>query len=235
MWCEVFLRLLLAHVIGDFVLQTDGWCGKKLRYGLTSWHIYVHSLIIFLLSWCVLWSWSAWWIAIVVGGSHLLIDALKRRDGLWPFLWDQAGHIGILVMVGYSVFKKGLFGELCWDTYYMLCLIVFLLNAKPANILIKLLLGAYSVNVVDNDEKGEGEARIQSGKLIGNIERWLIIIFILCEQYEAVGFLIAAKSIIRYKEGDTQKTEYVLAGTLLSVFIAVISGLVLAFRFSQAN
>lgn len=49
----------------------------------------------------------------------------------------------------------------------------------------------------------------------------------LCGQHEAIGFLIAAKSIIRYKDGDISKTEYVLAGTLISVFIAVISGLLL--------
>ena len=39
--------------------------------------------------------------------------------------------------------------------------------------------------------------------------------------------MIATKSIIRYKDGDTPKTEYVLAGTLISVFAAVISGLLL--------
>lgn len=34
MWCEIVLRLILAHVVGDFVLQTDEWCGKKMKYGL---------------------------------------------------------------------------------------------------------------------------------------------------------------------------------------------------------
>ena len=77
------------------------------------------------------------------------------------------------------------------------------------------------------ENKKENKDEIQSGKLIGNIERWLIVIFIICGQYDAIGFLIAAKSIIRYKEGDTGKTEYVLAGTLISVFIAVISGMLL--------
>lgn len=224
MWCEIFLRLLLAHVVGDFVFQTDEWCEKKLKYGLKGRHIYLHAVIVFLLSWLTLWSWSAWWIAVVVGVSHLIIDALKKHDGLWPFLLDQIGHLMILLVSGYIISKKSLYGDLCWNTYEMLYLLVFLLNAKPANILIKLLLKAYSVEVAFKQEEN---ARIQSGKLIGNIERWLIVIFVLYQQYEAIGFLIAAKSIIRYKEGDTEKTEYVLAGTLLSVFIAVISGLVL--------
>jgi hypothetical protein len=44
------------------------------------------------------------------------------------------------------------------------------------------------------------------------------------QHYEALGLLIAAKSIIRFSEKDTEKTEYVLAGTLMSIFIAVLAG-----------
>ena len=51
--------------------------------------------------------------------------------------------------------------------------------------------------------------------------------FVILEQYEAVGFLLAAKSIIRFKDTETSKTEYVLAGTLISVAVAVACGLVI--------
>ena len=37
--------------------------------------------------------------------------------------------------------------------------------------------------------------------------------------------MIAAKSIIRFGDSQTNKSEYVLAGTLLSIFIAVMAGL----------
>ena len=46
-------------------------------------------------------------------------------------------------------------------------------------------------------------------------------------QYEAIGFLIAAKSILRFSEaskGD-EKSEYVLTGTLLSLAIALCLGI----------
>lgn len=227
MWCEIFLRLALAHVVGDFVFQTDKWCKKKLVAGLRGYHVYVHGLIVFVLSWGALWSWSAWWIAGIVGISHFIIDIFKKRNGLWPFVLDQLGHIVCLIVFGYIAYIKGLYSNICFDTYYVKSALLFLLNTKPANILIKLLLKSYSVNIGDESENNLSENRIRAGKLIGNIERWLIIIFILSEQYDAIGFLIAAKSIIRYKEGDTQKTEYVLAGTLLSVFFAVVSGILL--------
>ena len=90
----------------------------------------------------------------------------------------------------------------------------------------------YSVNLTQSAEcqvenMEEDNKYLRSGKLIGTVERWLILIFMLANQYEAIGFLIAAKSIVRYKEGAVSKTEYVLAGTLLSVFWAVVGGVLL--------
>jgi hypothetical protein len=61
--------------------------------------------------------------------------------------------------------------------------------------------------------------------LIGTIERWLILVFILLGRYEVIGFLIAAKSIIRFGNDNRNETEYFLAGTLLSIAIAVGCGL----------
>lgn len=228
MYSEIFIRMALAHVIGDFVFQTDKWCSKKMECGLMSCHLYVHSLIISLLTWGALWSWSAWWIAIVIGTSHLIVDALKKSNGLWSFLLDQSVHIIFIGIFGYIAADRGIYGNLCFDSTILLYPLILLLNTKPANIMIKLLLREYSIADIGNKDHGEHDSGILSGKLIGNLERWLIIIFILCKQFDAIGFLIAAKSIIRYKEGAIGKTEYVLAGTLLSVFLAVISGLLLS-------
>lgn len=47
----------------------------------------------------------------------------------------------------------------------------------------------------------------------------------LMQHYEALGLLIAARSIIRFGDAQTRKSEYVLAGTLLSIFIAVVAWL----------
>jgi len=51
---------------------------------------------------------------------------------------------------------------------------------------------------------------LNAGRLIGNIERVLTLTLLLMMQYEAVGFIIAAKSILRYEGVKTSKTEYVL-------------------------
>lgn len=105
---------------------------------------------------------------------------------------------------------------------YVAVVVAAIICWKPANILIKLVLKHYSVNVPKDNADG-----FNAGALIGTIERWLLLVFVCMQRYDALGLLIAAKSIIRYSEKDTAKTEYVLAGTLLSIFIAVIAGLLL--------
>lgn len=47
-----------------------------------------------------------------------------------------------------------------------------------------------------------------AGRLIGIVGRFLVLALIILGEYEAVGLIIAAKSILRFN--DTQKSEYVL-------------------------
>jgi hypothetical protein len=61
----------------------------------------------------------------------------------------------------------------------------------------------------------------EGGKLIGWLERFLFLSFLLAGNYSALGFVMATKGIVRYgeiKEAKDQKVaEYVLVGTMLSV------------------
>ena len=103
--------------------------------------------------------------------------------------------------------------------YYVVMSIAIIVCWKPSNIFIKLMLKHYSVNMPEDQGSG-----FNAGSLIGNIERWLILAFVIMQRYEAIGLLIAAKSIIRFGDAQTRKSEYVLAGTLMSIFIAVLAG-----------
>lgn len=80
------------------------------------------------------------------------------------------------------------------------------------------------------DEKDTGiDSLKNAGKWIGMIERLLVFVFIISGNFNAVGFLLTAKSVFRF--GDLSKaknmklTEYVLIGTLLSFGIAILVGL----------
>jgi uncharacterized protein DUF3307 len=65
------------------------------------------------------------------------------------------------------------------------------------------------------------------GATIGALERLLIVAFILVGAEAAVGFVIAAKTLARFKQLDDRGfAEYYLLGTLASVSVAVFTALV---------
>lgn len=69
-----------------------------------------------------------------------------------------------------------------------------------------------------------------AGKYIGWIERGLILTFVVGGYGDAIGFLIAAKALARYPEIKADEkghfAEYFLVGTLTSVGLALLGGLV---------
>jgi hypothetical protein len=64
------------------------------------------------------------------------------------------------------------------------------------------------------------------GRLIGALERVLLFAVVIAGSYEALGFIIAAKGLIRSREFESNRdmTEYFLIGSLASVLIALATG-----------
>ena len=222
-----FLLLqLIAHTISDFYLQTNKSCADKAKKGFKSPKLYIHALITFLCAWLLSFSFNFWWVALIIAVSHLLVDTMKcyasKCKGI--FFIDQLIHLTVIVAVCY-LWKSNLpqwvsgVGE-----EYIALLLGVLICVKPSNIIIKEIFKAANIKVnkgSDDDDTGDLP---NAGKLIGNVERLLSLLFVLLGQYEAVGFIIAAKSILRFAEGDKAKSEYVLIGTLLSFSIAIFVG-----------
>lgn len=66
------------------------------------------------------------------------------------------------------------------------------------------------------------------GKLIGYIERLLVILLTYYSSYPAIAFIVTAKSIARFKQLDDRDwAEYFLLGTLTSIFIGIMFGILL--------
>lgn len=225
----LFLSLLLAHVIGDFYLQNDKYCAQKEERKFKSWFLYIHSFIIGGVSWVVVPVCDFGLYALAIAFSHLTIDVIKTYSpkGLWIFVIDQIAHLAILVIVAFLFDTTAELPIQSMDCNEIFSIPIFILAVllciKPANILIKLILKQYQVGETQSCENIKN-----AGALIGNLERILTIIFVIIGQYEAIGFIIAAKSILRFKDTDTAKTEYVLAGTFLSFGIALLCGLMAA-------
>lgn len=77
-----------------------------------------------------------------------------------------------------------------------------------------------------NQEVEEGQIDLPEynrGKTIGSIERLLMLVVVGVGSYEALGFLIAAKGLIRTKEFENRDyVEYFIVGSLASVLVALL-------------
>jgi len=76
----------------------------------------------------------------------------------------------------------------------------------------------------DNAESREKELNL--GRIIGYLERLIVVVLVANGRFESLGFLLAAKGLVRAKEHDTDRdfAEYVLVGTLLSAVCALLIG-----------
>lgn len=228
----IFIPLILAHLLGDFILQPNSWVADKEKKKGKSFYLYVHVLLHTVLAFVFLWNIKLWWIALIIGITHYLIDCAKltfqkaTTQRTW-FFFDQLAHI--LIIIALSIFY---FPYFIWEDFFNRCslelltAIVFL--TVPTSILIKTVISIWTPDPAEQN-KLETDSLVNAGKYIGILERLLVFVFILVNHWEGVGFMIAAKSIFRFSDLAQAKqrklTEYVLIGTLLSFGIAVLTGI----------
>lgn len=227
-----FILQFIAHLLLDYFFQTDRLAQKKNSIGFKSGFLYWHGLLCFGLSWLFSMQINFIWGALIIGISHFLIDGFKHRLnkhrhlGRYAFFIDQGLHIVILAGVVFWFNQwKGIDPAIfSWiDIRYLLIVTGYMVCLKPANIFIREVFLATDIQVTSDNEMPN------AGKVIGVLERILTLTLIIALQFQAVGFLIAAKSILRYRNEETLKTEYVLIGTMLSFGIAVIAGIIINF------
>jgi hypothetical protein len=221
---NVLIRLILAHLLSDFLFQTKTMVANK---KWLSKYMLGHITLVFAFTALLGWNLS---IAAIIAVFHWLIDGLKQeaqKRKYWSetalFLGDQFLHIGIITLV-WAIFS-GICGPLLHAvcspfTHYQISLILlgYVLVSTPIGFLIK--------HATANLHMGSEGNISQGGKLIGIFERMIILTFVLLGQYSAIGFLITGKSILRYagKEDDHLRSEYILVGTMMSYSLCIIVG-----------
>lgn len=228
----IFIPLILAHLLGDFILQPNSWVADKEKKKGNSIYLYIHILLHILLAFVFLWDRNLWWIALTVGVSHFLIDWAKlqfqtaKTKRTWFFI-DQIAHlfvIGMISIIYFPFFR--------WEDFFNLrnleLITAFVFLTVPSSILIKTIISIWTPVTIEHS-KIQTESLVNAGKYIGILERLLVFVFILVNHWEGVGFMIAAKSVFRFSDLAEAKqrklTEYVLIGTLLSFGIAVLTGI----------
>lgn len=231
---QILILQLIAHLSSDFIFQSDLWSRHKRRYGFLSKTLYWHAFLVFMFSYVLSFQWDFIPFSITIALTHLLIDGYKIKLGnirigkrkpfkRFTFFIDQFLHltiIGLAVYIFNKYYYLNSYMTVPLTKHQLLIILGYLICLKPSNILIKEVFGAYKLKSISNP----GTDLLNAGKLIGNIERVLTLTLLILGQYEAIGFLIAGKSILRYEGVKTAKTEYVLIGTLLSFGIAIVTG-----------
>lgn len=235
----ILIKLIIAHFLSDFVLQSDSWVNHRKEKGKVSRYLYMHSAIAGLLSYVLIAKWNWWYVPVVVFVSHAVIDIWKdskSKNKATMLLLDQGLHLITLVLFwlflvnGWKAFSSG-FIQLFNNQNILLTFLAYLIILWPSGILIREITANWRKQI--EPDQGENDSLNNAGKWIGFLERILVLTFVLLSQFEAIGFLIAAKSILRLNPNDQNKTrkytEYVLFGTLISFTITIIIGLLMGY------
>ncbi len=245
----VLFQLVLAHLIGDFFLQFKHWVTHKETHFLRSKYLYYHFGVHFVFTWLLLGKIEYGFVAFSLAVIHLLIDVVKIKTQnlvekkyynnlkkitsfrIKIFIVDQLAHLMILGLFWLGIIHQievfsTLASTLFSKYYFLLLLIVFSTVTLPVAIVIHIVTQKWQQQLTTVDEDGLDQA----GMWIGIIERVIVLILVLANSYEAIGFLIAAKSFLRFSENRlaestiNKKSEYILIGTLMSFGSAIVLG-----------
>ncbi|MFC4721618.1 DUF3307 domain-containing protein [Geojedonia litorea] len=226
----LFIKLLLAHVIGDFVFQPLKWVkdkeANKHRSKYLYWHILVHLLAVIVVLKADFYYWLGILIIIV---THFGIDVLKLHlstKGKQRLLFglDQLAHLIVIALVVrlYEPYTIDL--DTLFTTQLLLFVTCIICITKVSSIIMKVIISKWKL-----EEDMNEESLADAGAYIGILERLFVFAFIIMNYWEGIGFLIAAKSVFRFgdlsRAKDRKLTEYILIGTLISFGLAIAFGL----------
>ncbi|KIQ17310.1 hypothetical protein RT99_19475 [Flavobacterium sp. MEB061] len=227
----LFIKLLLAHLLGDFIWQPNSWVADKETKKHKSIYLYFHILLHGILAAVLVWEIAFIPYAILIAISHGIIDLIKlnfqqnKTKRTW-FIADQIAHILVLIAI-VLLYQNKTINFIWFDNQFWILITGFLFITKPTSIFIKTIISIWSP---ESQDSNQDNSLANAGNYIGILERLFVFCFILTGHFEAIGFLLAAKSIFRFgdlKEAKDRKlTEYVLIGTLISFGVAITLGLI---------
>lgn len=230
----ILLKLILAHLLGDFLLQPNSWVAAKQKQKILAWQMYVHAFIHFALIIVLVYQKEFIKWAALLAAMHLIVDILKsyvqkdQTKRLW-FFADQLFHFSIILLVWSWSQSTFVIAEILRDGKFLLLITCIYALSQPVSVLIHSVISRWKPDTI-SEEPGSLE---NAGKYIGILERLFVFAFTVTGNWAAIGFLLTAKSVFRFgdlKESKDRKlTEYVLIGTLLSFGIAFLIGIIYSY------
>jgi Protein of unknown function (DUF3307) len=227
----LLIKLFLAHLLGDFVFQPTKWVAAKEQHQLKAWQLYVHVLIHGLILLVLVWDRTFILPGIIIVVSHFAFDVLKLRlqkpssKRLW-FLIDQSLHTAVLILVWFWVANPTIDFGVLNDPHVLVIITAIVFLTTPTSVIVKNTISKWTPT---SHLYPSADSLENAGRYIGILERLFVFVFVVSNNWEGIGFLIAAKSIFRFgdlkESSDLKLTEYILIGTLLSFGIAFGIGL----------
>lgn len=243
-----FLGLYLSHLLTDFVLQSDRMIADKKRSSALAYaghgaiHFFSAALFLgFAIPGLAL-RWGFYASILGLALVHLGIDGLKIRlvrsetfaDGAATFLGDQVIHALTVFLTAWMITRPpvwALFAKLQWVQSAiekpLVVAVVYVGVIFGGGYVIRFLTRPLTKQ--DMSILGETTNEMQNaGMYIGWLERFVVLTALVLQSPATVGLILTAKSIARYPEMKSVRfAEYFLIGTLLSMSLGIIGGLIL--------
>ncbi|OFO29887.1 hypothetical protein HMPREF3051_05540 [Fusobacterium sp. HMSC064B11] len=233
--------LISVHLLADFLFQTSAYSEKKkkiLKPLLLRCLIYFIVFEIVLLT--ILQFKKAILLGMIISISHLLINFIKnkleksfpqRRLQIWIFSINQLIHFFIIIVMYYILNLENSVSNLyvklqAYENFKIIILYisVFSIIFEPASVFIRKLFTSISSKTYPKENLEE----LKAGNIIGKLERIIIAILLLNNQFGVIGFVLTAKSIARFKQMENRNfAEKYLIGTLTSFLIVLVTVLIL--------
>jgi hypothetical protein len=248
---RALLSLYLAHLLTDFVFQSNRLVAQKrrgafsayLRHGLIH---YLSAVVIngFLLRGSII-SLRTHIVIAALTVVHLLIDFAKIKlaskfpvcDGSRAYVSDQALHFFTVCLAAWFLTPALPFGELgaalqnfrAIPNRFLAVPVIYVGVVFGGGYLIRVLVRSLAEGLKGHSPDRPSEQLQNAGLYIGWLERFLVVTALLLQSPATVGLILTAKSIARYPEFKSERfAEYFLIGTLLSISIALVGGALLA-------
>jgi hypothetical protein len=243
-----FLGLYLGHLLTDFVFQSNRLVTRKTQGSALAYveHGGIHFVTAALFSGLAvpgLWR-SPGFYGFIVGLTvvHLGIDWGKLRlvrsnrveDGAASFFGDQILHFLTVGVAAWLIVRSPILGVMARIRWFqsvidkpLLLLVVYVGVIFGGGYVVRFL--TKPLLKTDLHISGETTNEMQNaGMYIGWLERFIVLTALLLQSPATVGLILTAKSIARYPELKSVRfAEYFLIGTLLSVCIGILGGILL--------
>ena len=233
--------LISIHLLADFLFQTSAYSEKKRKKLKPLFlHCFIYFIVFEIVLLPILQLKKAILLGMIISTCHFLINFTKnkleksfpqRKLQIWIFSINQLIYFALLIGMNYIFNLENSVSNLYiklqeYENFktIILYISVFSIIFEPASVFIRKLFTSISSKTYPKANLEE----LKAGNIIGKLERIIIAILLLNNQFGVIGFVLTAKSIARFKQmEDKNFAEKYLIGTLTSFLIVLVTVLIL--------